>query len=228
MYPCVRVIAVVVITDFCSCHDFISQKWKNGRKWYMYNYPIITNLNPKMPFVMRTTDNASPAVVTELDWTVKHLLRFMIQTGRFRDLNGTISEARVEAAKEYLAMDWEKYTIERFKSPGFDPEYPFIEEKEPNWMEDDKKKRDLEVYLTMRENMEKQEEVFKSGPDNEWTKGENALIMCQRVDLWCAGTKEVERAVVHLYKLARSLNHLEPEMPLFISDYYPGCDDFIP
>ena len=81
----------------------------------------------------RTVENAMPAVTTELDWTVQDLLRFMIQTGRFRDSNGTISEARVEAAKAYLATDWDKMAIERWKAPGFDPERPFLEQEEPDW-----------------------------------------------------------------------------------------------
>ena len=177
--------------------------------------------------MMRTTDNAVPAVVTELDWTVQDVLRFMIQTGRFRELNGTISEARVDAAKAFLATDWDKMTVERFKSPGFDPEYPHLDETEPEWRDDPKKNKDLEVYLTMKEQMKEQMETFQSGPDDEWTKAENALLMCQRVDLWCAGTKEVERAVVHLYKLGRSLNNQEAELPDFITDFFPGVDDMV-
>ena len=37
---------------------------------------------------------------------VQDVLKFMLQTGRFRDSNGTISEAREEAAKAFLANDW--------------------------------------------------------------------------------------------------------------------------
>ena len=173
---------------------------------------------------MRTTSNAMPAVTTELDWTVQDLLRFMIQTGRFRDTNGTISEARVEAAKAFLATDWELFHKERFRSPGFDPEQPFVDEDKPEWKEDNKITQDLEVYLTMKANMKEQLEVIKSGPNDEYTRAENALLMCQRVDLWCAGPKEVEQAVIHLYKLGKKLNDREVEFPDFITDYRPGAE----
>lgn len=165
-----------------------------------------------------------PAVTTELEWTTQDLLRFMIQTGRFRDPNGTISEARVEAAKAYLATDWEVFLVERFKSPGFDPELPFIDEDKPEWKDDAKITKDLEVYLTMKANMKEQLEVIKSGPNDEYTRSENALLMCQRVDLWCAGTKEVEQAVIHLYKLGKKLNEREVAFPDFITDFYPGAE----
>ena len=184
-------------------------------------------LNPKMPFQMRTTENAAPAVVASLDWTIQDVLRFMIHTGRFRDLNGTISEARVEAAKAYLATDWDKYTVARFRSPGFDPEYPHLDEDQPEWKNDVQKQKDLEEYFALKEQIQQQMDTFKSGPDDEWRKGESALLSSQRVELWCAGPKEVERAVVHLYMLGKSLNGLEAELPPFIADYFPGVDDML-
>ena len=168
-----------------------------------------------------------PAVTTQLDWTVEDLLRFMIQTGRFRDANGTISEARVEAAQAYLMNDWDKMTEERFKSPGFDPERPNLDEEEPEWRENGQIQSDLAVYLGMKDEVKKQLEVIKSGPNNEYTRAENALLMCQRVDLWCAGPKEVERAVQHLYKLGRKLNEREVDYPSFITNFYPGADDML-
>ena len=174
---------------------------------------------------MRTTDNAMPAVTTELEWTVQDLLGFMIQTGRFRDVNGTLSEARIEAAQAYLATDWDQMLKERFRSPNFDPERPNLDIEEPEWRENKKIQSDLAVYFKMKKAMEEQEEVFQSGPNDEYIRAENALLMCQRVDLWCAGPKEVERAVQHLYKLARKLNSREVEFPDFISDFYPGADD---
>lgn len=174
--------------------------------------------------LIRTAANAMPAVTTELEWTTPDLLRFMIQTGKFRDANGSISEARVEAAKAYLATDWELYQVERFKSPGFDPEQPYIDEDKPEWKEDPKITKDLEVYLTMKANLKEQMEVIKSGPNDEYSRAENALLMCQRVDLWCAGPKEVEQAVIHLYKLSKKLNEREVAFPKFISDYYPGSE----
>ena len=166
-----------------------------------------------------------PAVTTELDWTTQDLLRFMIQTGRFRDPNGSISEARVEAAKAYLAVDWNKLTEERFKSPGFDPERPGLDDDEPEWKENPQIQNNLATYFGLKGAIEEQMATIKSGPNDEYTRAENALLMCQRVDLWCAGPKEVERAVQHLYKLGRMLNEREVDYPTFISEFYPGVDD---
>lgn len=195
------------------------------RLWYVDNHEELTMLNPEFPMLLRTMENAMPAVTTELDWTIQDLLRFMIQTGRFRDLNGTISEARVEAAKAFLATDWDQMTVERFKVPGFDPERPYLDEDEPDWKERPSVQSDLTVYLSMKEAMKEQMAIFKSGPNDEFTRAENALLMCQRVDLWCAGPKEVDRAVQHLYKLGRKLNEREVIFPDFIAEFIPGADD---
>jgi len=178
-----------------------------------------------MPLIIRTVDNAMPAVTTELEWTGQDLLKFMIQEGKFRDANGTVSEARVEAAKAYMKTDWEKLIVERFQIPGFDPEKPFLDDEKPGWREDPEIQNGLANYFSMKGAMEEQMNVFKSGPNDEYTRAENALLMCQRVDLWCAGPKEVERAVVHLYKLGRVLNKREVDYPLFISEFHPGADD---
>jgi hypothetical protein len=175
--------------------------------------------------MIRTVENAMPAVTTELEWTVQDLLRLMIQTGRFRDSCGSLSGARIEAAQAYLKLDWHKLALARFKSPGFDPERPDLEETQPEWRENAKIQSDLAPYFEMRAAMKQQMETFRSGPDDEYTRAENALLMCQRVDLWCAGPKEVERAVQHLYKLGRKLNEREVDFPSFISDFYPGVDD---
>jgi hypothetical protein len=174
---------------------------------------------------MRTVENAMPAVATELEWTIQDVLRFMIQTGRFRDANGTINESRVEAAKSILQTDWNQMQIERFKSPGFDPERPYVNEDFPEWKEDTKIAKDLEVYMSLKSNLDEQMAVVKGGPNDEFTRAENALLMCQRVDLWCAGEKEVERAVYHLYKLGRKLNEREVVYPAFIAEFMPGADD---
>jgi hypothetical protein len=195
------------------------------RTYFSKNYEEIKLLNPNFPFVLRTTDNAMPAVTTELEWTKDHVAKFMIQTGRFRSTNGTIAEDRVEAAKAYLATDWEKMAILRWKSPGFDPERPGVDEEQPNWREDPKIMSDLGPYLAMKADMLKQESIMKSGPDDEYTRGENSLLMCQRVDLWCAGPAEVERAVQHLYKLGRACNEREVDFPSFITEFLPGSDD---
>lgn len=174
---------------------------------------------------MRTTENAMPAVTTELEWTVNDVLRFMIQSGRFRDTNGSIAENRVEAAKAYLATDWDTLAKLRWKSPGFDPERPGLEDEQPEWRDDPKYKADLDPYVSMKDAVKEQEATFKSGPSDEYTRAENALLMCQRVDLWCAGPLEVERAVQHLYKLGRARNEREVDFPSFITEFVPGSDD---
>jgi hypothetical protein len=166
-----------------------------------------------------------PAVTTELNFTTEHVLKFMIQTGRFRDTNGTISEARVQAAKAYLNTDWETLRYERWACPGFDPEKPFLEESNPGWKTDPDITAKLGKYLELRTAMEDQVATFKSGPNDEYLHGENALLMCQRVDLWCAGSKEVEAAVRHLGNLGKLFNDYEPDYPDFIKEFYPGVAD---
>jgi hypothetical protein len=166
-----------------------------------------------------------PAVTTELEWTTDHLLQFMIQTGRFRNPNGTIAEDRVEAAKAYLATDWEKFYASRLKHPGFDPERPKANVVHPNWKEDPAIRPDMQEYLALKGDMDEQMKVIQSGPDKEYIRATNALLMAQRVDLWCAGEKEVELAVQHLYKLGRLLNERETFFPKFIKEFYPGVED---
>ena len=175
--------------------------------------------------LMRTADNAMPAVTTELEWTTDHLLRFMLQTGRFRNANGTIADDRVEAAKAYLATDWESFHQSRLAVKGFDPERPNADKIYPNWKSDAEITSKLSPYMTMKADMEEQMQVIQSGPDKEYTRAVNALLMAQRVDLWCAGEKEVEMAVQHLYKLAKILNERETAFPDYIEDFYPGLKD---
>jgi hypothetical protein len=189
------------------------------------NYDELKHLNPNFPLLMRTAENCMPAVTTELEWTTNHLLQFMIQTGRFRNPNGTIAEDRVEAAKAYLTIDWDKFYASRLKHPGFDPERPNADLVYPNWKENPSIRSDMEEYLSMKENMDEQMKVIQSGPDKEYTRGVNALLMAQRVDLWCAGEKEVELAVQHLYKLGRLLNERETFFPKYIKEFYPGVED---
>jgi hypothetical protein len=197
-----------------------------ARTWYVENLEELKLLNPAMPFLMRTTDNAMPAVTTQLDWTMKHLLGFMVQEDKFRDANGTINESRVEAAKDYMKFDFEKMLVERFAIPGFDPERPGLDDDKPGWRDDPDIKSHLATYFTMKQTTEELESTFKSGPNNEFERAKNALLMCQRVDLWCAGPKEVEAAVIHLYKLGRVVQEREVDHPLFISEFFPGADDF--
>jgi hypothetical protein len=175
--------------------------------------------------MMRTVENAMPAVTTELDWTTQDLLRFMIQTGRFRDADGAISQSRVEAAQAYLAADWDKLLKERFKSPGIDPERPGLDEVDPGWRDRESVKSDLATYFTMKGDLNQQMQEIRSGPSDEYTRAENALLMCQRVDLWCAGEAEVERAVQHLYRLGKMLNNREVELPTYVAEYAPGRGD---
>eukprot|EP00934_Nitzschia_sp_Nitz4_P004143 Nitzschia sp. Nitz4//scaffold118_size93875//45142//45906//NITZ4_004788-RA/size93875-augustus-gene-0.85-mRNA-1//1//CDS//3329533724//4133//frame0 len=192
------------------------------RNWYLKNYAELKHLNPNFPLLMRTAENAMPAVTTELEWTTDHLLRFMLQTGRFRNANGTIAEDRVDAAKAYLATDWEAFHQSRLAHPGFDPERPNIS---PEWRDDAAIVADMAPYLALKSDMEEQMAVIKSGPNDEYTRAANALLMAQRVDLWCAGEKEVELAVQHLYKLGRLLNERETFFPTYIKEFYPGVED---
>ena len=174
---------------------------------------------------MRTADNCMPAVTTELEWQTDHLLQFMIQTGRFRNSNGTIAQDRVEAARAYLDTDWEKFAQARLAHKGFDPLQPSVVNADADWRDDPQLNADLSEYNAMKANMDEQMKVIQSGPNKEYTRATNALLMCQRVDLWCSGEKEVELAVQHLYKLGRLLNERETYFPKYIQEFYPGCDD---
>mmetsp|Transcript_23602 Transcript_23602/g.24058 ORF Transcript_23602/g.24058 Transcript_23602/m.24058 type:complete len:227 (-) Transcript_23602:225-905(-) len=194
--------------------------------WYKDNYEYLKKLNPTLPLQIRTTENAMPAVTTELSFTNFDVVRFMLQTGKFVDGNGSISASRVEAATEYLKTDWPAIRRERWASPGFDPERPHIEDHDPYWKEDPKKASDLATYIQLKEAADAQLTEIKSGPNREYAGAKNSLIMMQRVDLWCAGPKEVEAAVYHLSRLAIRYNNYEPDTPDYITEYYPGAHDF--
>jgi len=200
------------------------------RNYYLKNYDELKHLNPNFPLLMRTAPNCMPAVTTELEWTTDHLLQFMIQTGRFRNPNGTIADDRVEAAQAYLKTDWEKFYQARLARKGFDPEQPSVKAStknsgEKSWLDDPEISSEMSEYSAMKKAMDEQMEVIKSGPDKEYTRGVNALLMAQRVDLWCSGEKEVELAVQHLYKLGKLLNERECVFPKFIKEFYPGVED---
>mmetsp|Transcript_21270 Transcript_21270/g.59174 ORF Transcript_21270/g.59174 Transcript_21270/m.59174 type:complete len:224 (-) Transcript_21270:42-713(-) len=194
------------------------------RNWYLKNQNELKHLNPNFPLLLRTAENCMPAVTTELEWTTDHLLQFMIQTGRFRNSNGTVAEDRVEAANAYLQTDWEKFSVARLARKGFDPLQPSVV-KNSQWTDDAALASDLSEYSAMKAALDDQMAVIRSGPDKEYTRGVNALLMAQRVDLWCAGEKEVELAVQHLYKLGRLLNERECVFPKHIQDFYPGVED---
>ena len=175
--------------------------------------------------MLRTAENSFPAVTTELDFSTDDLIQFMLQTERFRNSNGTIAADRVEAAKAYLKTDWATIRRERWSSPGFDPQKPFLEEERPDWKDDAQIRSDLQLFLELKSAADEQLSVLQSGPEKEFERAENALLMCQRVDLWCAGEAEVERAVKHLLMLGKRFNTLEPEFPDYINEYYPGAGD---
>jgi hypothetical protein len=182
-------------------------------------------LNPNFSIMTRTATNAMPAVQTDLELSTHDLLRFMIQWGRFRDPNGSIAQDRVEAAHHLLNVDHTRFQIERFKVRGFDPERPHLEITHPDWERDPNIATGLATYLQMKRDMLEALDVVKSGANDEYLRAKNALLMCQRVDLWCAGEKETEQAVIHLYKLAKALNKRELKWPGFLNEFIPGVGD---
>jgi len=196
--------------------------------WYKSNYETIKALNPTMPLLLRTTDNAMPAITTELDFTTDDLLKYMIQTEKFKNEDGSTANERAQAALEYLQTDWFTLRRERWASPGFDPEHPMIQEIDPDWKSDPNKRRDLMKYLEIKEKVDAQMEIIASGPDGEYVRAENSLLMCQRIDLWCAGEDEVEHAIQHLYMLGKRLNSQDrfKDEEQYITEFYPGASDF--
>jgi len=179
-------------------------------------------LNPDFPMLMRTTANAMPAITTEIDFTERDVLQYMLQTGKFRNADGTLSQERVQAAKDYMQTDWNAMEHARWNVPGFDPERPFLGEE---WKEDPEKKQALAEYIKLKDEASTLFGIVSSGPDKEYKRAYNSLLMLQRVDLWCAGPKEVEAAVQHLLKLGQRFNKREPDYPEFITEFYPGVED---
>lgn len=181
-----------------------------------------------MPLLLRTTENAMPAITTELDFTTDDLLKYMLQTSKFQNPDGSPALDRIEAAQDYLKTDWVALRRERWAHPGFDPEHPLIDEKDPDWKLDPNKRRDLKLYIGLKNAADEQMQVIMSGPDKEYTRAENSLLMCQRVDLWCAGEKEVESAVKHLYMLGKRFNNVDvrKDENEYITEFYPGASDF--
>ncbi|KAL7553422.1 hypothetical protein ACHAWF_017456 [Thalassiosira exigua] len=193
--------------------------------WYSKNYEELKMLNPTMNLLLRCSDNAMPAITTELQFTTSHLLRYMLQKNKFG------SEDRADAARKYLGYladeDLKKeYEVSRWNSPGFDPMRPFLEDDTPDWKTDPKIGKDLARYIEINEELENTWKVITSGPNDEFTRAENALLMCQRVDLWCAGENEVEAALRHLLNLGKECNDLVPDTPEYVSEFFPGAEDF--
>ncbi len=157
----------------------------------------------------------------------------MIQTNKFQNEDGSPATERIQAANKYLAdIDWKALAYERFASPGFDPEHPYIDEIDPDWKLDPVKSQDLEKYIVIKEQVDSLLETIQSGPNEEYTRAKNSLLMCQRVDLWCAGEEEVESAVRHLYLLGKRFNGVKESewkhevKPEFITEFYHGASDF--
>lgn len=202
------------------------------RSWFNKNYDTLKRLNPTLPLLLRTTPNAMPAITTELQFTTNDLLSYMIQNNKFQNVDGSPALDRINAATKYLHdVDWKTLHYERFASPGFDPEHPYIDEIDPDWKLDPVKSKDLKSYIAMKEEVDGLLDVIKSGPNDEYKRAENSLLMCQRVDLWCAGEEEVESAVRHLYLLGKRFNGVDGQWktdvkPDFITEFYPGVSDF--
>ena len=205
---------------------------KNPRRsWFNKNYDHLKRLNPSLPLMLRTTPNAMPAITTELTFTTDDLLAYMIQNNKFQNEDGSPAVGRIEAATKYLNdVNWKGLRYERFASPGFDPEHPYIDEIDPDWKLDPVKSHDLQKYIEIKEEVDELVKAIESGPNNEYERAKNSLLMCQRVDLWCAGEEEVESAVRHLYSLGRKFNGVEvgkdETKPEFITEFYPGASDF--
>eukprot|EP00984_Skeletonema_dohrnii_P020128 scaffold9732_cov126-Skeletonema_dohrnii-CCMP3373.AAC.4 len=187
-------------------------------------------LNPTMPLLLRCSDNAMPAITTQLSFTTSHLLNYMLQQNKFQNTDGSINEERTAAAKKFLGylndpQLKKEYEVSRWNSPGFDPQRPFLEEDQPDWKTDPKISKDLSRYIEINDELDATWNTITSGPDNEFTRAENGLLMCQRVDLWCAGEAEVEAALKHLLNLGKECNDLEPDTPEYITEFYPGASD---
>jgi hypothetical protein len=187
-------------------------------------------LNPTMPLLLRCADNAMPAITTELSFTNSHLLKYMLQKNKFKNPDGSPNEERKAAAHKMLGLLGdaklrEEFETVRWNSPGFDPQRPFLDEEFPDWKKDPKISKDLSRYIEILDEIDSTWNTVTSGPDQEWTRAENSLLMCQRVDLWCAGEAEVEAALKHLLNLGKECNNLVPDLPEYITEYYPGADD---
>jgi len=192
--------------------------------WYSKNYEELKMLNPTLPLLLRCSDNAMPAITTELSFTTSHLLTYMLQTDKFA------SPERAAAAAKFLGYLRDpalakEYRAERWNSPGFDPMRPFLDEERPDWKRDPKIGADLKRYVEIQEELDDTWREVTSGPNEEFERGENALLMCQRVDLWCAGEGEVEAALKHLLNLGRECNDLVSDVPEYVEEFYPGASD---
>ena len=200
-------------------------KQTNNSGWFDKNYEELKMLNPTMPLLLRCSDNAMPAITTEINFRTSHLLHYILQTNKFKG-----DTARIEATHKFLGYLSNpqlkaEYHTSRWNSPGFDPMRPFLEEEFPNWKSDPKIGSELKRYIEINDELESTWNTITNGEDEVYTHAENGLLMCQRVDLWCAGEQEVESAVKHLLNLGKGCNALEPDTPEYITEYYPGVAD---
>ena len=190
------------------------------------NHEELKLLNPNMLIAVRTAENAMPAVTTELDWTKQDVLRFMLQSNWFE------TSVQEQAARDFLAFPEDALEEARWALPGHDPARPpdlvLLEQQQPESSSSqqvstkDTHHPALQPYYQL---LAERNKAWETIPEDLYTRGENALLMCQRVDLWCASAPEVERAVQHLYKLGRHLNQdRETEMPAFLKEFVPGVD----
>jgi hypothetical protein len=180
-----------------------------------------------MPIMMRTVENAMPAITTEIDFTTAHVLQFMLQTDRISP-----SSPLYNAATTYLQHAKKDYVKEvltpRFTAvPGLDLGRPVIEgvlppvQSLPEVQDNPAAAAYLDHVQTMKDSLY----LIQSAQDGQlYTEAENAVLMCQRVDLWCAGETEVEAALQHLLRLGKLCNDDRTvEIPTYITDYHPGA-----
>ena len=103
-----------------------------------------------MSIMLRTTENAMPAITTEINFTTNHVLQYMIQNGKFRNVNGTLANERISAAIEYMNMNWEQYNTERFRIKNIDPEHPAIDILIPDFKTNIDIQNKLKTYFQMK------------------------------------------------------------------------------
>jgi len=197
-----------------------------SRKWFNNNYSTLKAMNNSMSILLRCHDNAIPAVATELTFTQHDVFQYMLDKKLFRNEDGSISIEREEAAKQWLKTDFKAIRYERWACKGFDPMHPLIDDKDPNWRLDPVKAEPLAKFIELHDGATKAMEMAKSGPYEEYEKAQNSLLCWQRVDLWCAGEAEVDRAVQHLAALGRKCNNYEADHHEFITEFYPGSKSF--
>jgi hypothetical protein len=99
----------------------------------------------------------------------------------------------------------------------------------PDWKLDPKIRKDHGCYIKIQDKLESMWKVITSRLDNKYTHPKDALLMCQCVELCCAGEAEVEAkvkvALRHLLNLRKECNNLEPDLPEYITKFYQGASN---